>query len=584
MNAMGISVSYTTIYKALRGLSQDSMTEIQGLAVTNPIVVLLDNLNWMDNVHHQLLNNPSTFHSATTVTIVIGEDLGGDLCGPVDKPIFRHLLPDKSHTENFMQQAQFYLFDTLQRAHEVYHQYAGTFSIPPVQALGSTPTLAFEIGLLDIDQSTVAGNMQVIEEVRNILQLPEDMFAERKIAIAGDLLTVSKFQSLKQRRISEVNGSPFERMEWAIPVFQLFHLQMAVVRAIMRTHFGSHDTPGSLAYNISMLGRKRVGPEAKSYHDAKELLRNTFDAMVQRIWLVEMGQPNCSSGLVDCLENERVTFGHDDTQLAKALSCKAKTITGKYFRRESDLLGSLSAADVNAALFIRDMVVYLELCAAIKNGDIGRLEAVLKTVTIMLQAGGSPHYAIELLRLHHGIRYTWTPLRKTAVLSSMLMNTKGRENSWLPSDLYQEHNNRMVKECIKRQGSNRSMDSLKNVTTPNIRTLDTIAENMDNDLGVPYNAGFHRTKSAENDIKSILDSLVENNILSGKDRLAIVERDVELVDNLLDVGITKLINGQFSAFLARVEREDYSSLLRELETGIESDDADAVNYISSIIS
>ncbi|KAF9080707.1 hypothetical protein BGX29_005100, partial [Mortierella sp. GBA35] len=80
---------------------------------------------------------------------------------------------------------------------------------------------------------------------------------------------------------------------------------MAVVKSNLRTHYGSYDTPGSLAFNISMLGRKRVDRDAKNYHDVSELLKNTFDAMVRRIWLVAMGKPDGSSGLAECLKEGR---------------------------------------------------------------------------------------------------------------------------------------------------------------------------------------------------------------------------------------------------------------------------------------
>ncbi|KAG0197030.1 hypothetical protein BGX33_000998 [Mortierella sp. NVP41] len=70
------------------------------------------------------------------------------------------------------------------------------FDIDGGRILGSSPTLAYEIGLLDIDQSTVAGNMQVVEEVRELLDLPEEMFESRKTGIAGDLLSFEAKKSL----------------------------------------------------------------------------------------------------------------------------------------------------------------------------------------------------------------------------------------------------------------------------------------------------------------------------------------------------------------------------------------------------
>ncbi|KAG0364485.1 hypothetical protein BGX24_004577, partial [Mortierella sp. AD032] len=422
-----------------------------------PIIILSDNLNWIDGVHHQLLNNPSIVRNTTTVTIVIGENLGDDLHGPIEQPHTQHLLTgdrndnnhgeevDDSNEDALKPLARFYLFDVLQKFHEPYRMFVTAFKIPNGTLLGSTPTLAFEIGLLDIDQSTVAGNIQVIEHVQELLDLPEEFFKTQKLGLVGDLLTISRFRSAKQRRACEIDSLPSDRWEWAIPIFGLFHLQMTVVKVIMRTHYGSHDTPGSLAYNISLLGRKRIDPDAKLYHNAKELLISSFNAMVRRIWLVMMGKKDSTSGLAEGLEEMCRDLGGDDSQVQERLIIMSRYIYDKYFVSNDVLLGSLCPADVNAALFIRDMVVYLELCAAIKHGDIKRLQAILKPLTIMMSAGGSPHYALELLRMHYGVRYAWTKLRTEAIFSSMLMNTKGEEDSFIPLDLYQEFNNKLVK-------------------------------------------------------------------------------------------------------------------------------------------
>ncbi|ORZ28544.1 hypothetical protein BCR41DRAFT_331178, partial [Lobosporangium transversale] len=76
------------------------------------------------------------------------------------------------------------------------------------------------------------------------------------------------------------------------------------------------------------------------------------------------------------------------------------------------LTGSLEILDGttsrNSALFLRDMLFYLELSSAIKAGDHGRIEEILKWITIMFQAGSTKNYANELLHLHCGFAYSWS--------------------------------------------------------------------------------------------------------------------------------------------------------------------------------
>jgi hypothetical protein len=99
------------------------------------------------------------------------------------------------------------------------------------------------------------------------------------------------------------------------------------------------------------------------------------------------------------------------------------------------------------------MVVYTEFCAAIKAGDVERIEEILKRITIMFQAGNHRNYGLELLRFWYNIRHVWSTFRKDAIFSPLLMNTKGLRNQWIPSDLYQEHNNLLIKQTHATMGN-----------------------------------------------------------------------------------------------------------------------------------
>ncbi|KAG9069636.1 hypothetical protein KI688_010540 [Linnemannia hyalina] len=107
----------------------------------------------------------------------------------------------------------------------------------------------------------------------------------------------------------------------------------------------------------------------------KYATRNTFDAMVRRMWLVELDRKR-----LDTLENDVSGFwaGVDcylmeDRQwfINHVLMTKARAIRDKYLANSATLSQTLGTANINAALFVRDMVAYMELSAAIKAGDIG---------------------------------------------------------------------------------------------------------------------------------------------------------------------------------------------------------------------
>ncbi|KAG0290372.1 hypothetical protein BGZ98_003492 [Dissophora globulifera] len=97
--------------------------------------------------------------------------------------------------------------------------------------------------------------------------------------------------------------------------------------------------------------------------------------------------------------------GMDAGQIHGLVSSKVEDLLNKYiYQVDQD---SLSRSNQNAALFLQHMIIYLELRAAIKIGDIGRIEESLKWITIMFQSGSKSNYAKELLHIHCALRYVW---------------------------------------------------------------------------------------------------------------------------------------------------------------------------------
>lgn len=362
-------------------------------------------------------------------------------------------------------------------------------------------TMSFQLPSMKIDQSTVDGNLEILMTiVTKFLKLPDTWFLDgTRIIIAGDHLTVARVRSAKELRSRDC--TPFERLQWATPVMQLFHLQMLLCTTILRTHFGSRTTPRSLGFFITLLDRKRLALDSPNYHAADEILRNVFDGMVVRLWQVELGTTD--------LEPFLTKLNPDDNLFTTRLSSICDMISSN----STQLANRFSNVNVNAALFLRDMMVYMHLCDVIKAGDIGRLEETLLMITIMFQAGGTKNYANELLRLTYGIRFAWSAQEKRDIMSSMLINTKGKDNGWIPADLFQEHNNLLIKTIHSSKGSNMSWETLANKISTNVQLFSKIAEAVEGECEIPHNNAFHSTVSAYGDILIIAAALKDHDIL-----------------------------------------------------------------------
>ncbi|KAG0240046.1 hypothetical protein BG011_003782, partial [Mortierella polycephala] len=91
--------------------------------------------------------------------------------------------------------------------------------------------------------------------------------------------------------------------------------------------------------------------------------------MVLRLWEVQMRRDPQS----DKLDLE--TYGDIHKQeMHLFLTQSGANIRETYFINSAKLSDNFGNVNVNAALFLRDMVVYKELSSAIKMGDVGRIK------------------------------------------------------------------------------------------------------------------------------------------------------------------------------------------------------------------
>ncbi|KAG0280266.1 hypothetical protein BGZ97_009440, partial [Linnemannia gamsii] len=195
------------------------------------------------------------------------------------------------------------------------------------------------------------------------------------------------------------------------------------------------------------------------------------------------------------------------------------------------------------------MAVYIELGSAIKAGDIGRIRSILPTIMLMMHGGGNTNYACELLRLLHGMRYTWTVEWERRVLSSMLVNPKGVAGGWMATDMYQETNNYLLKAVFAAKGPNMSWDYLRDFVSTNIRAFQEIARMFERAVGAKFHSPAHVRSSSELDVYKVKRAFQESGILTWEP--SDDKRDLpDLVVDLVRAGGNKMGGGALAKFLA----------------------------------
>jgi hypothetical protein len=234
---------------------------------------------------------------------------------------------------------------------------------------------------------------------------------------------------------------------------------------------------------------------------------------------------------------------NDDDNLEGASACEshsfAETVYGMIFKQELERRPIL---DRNALLFLRDILIYVELGASIKQGDIGRISNILQTITIMLQGTGRRCYSLELLRFTYLTRHAWSNEWRRAVLSSMLINTRGHKDRFIPADLYQEHNNCFAKSIYTPKNSNQCWNYLINPISPLLSTLADSKKSTEHQYRTAYNSNFHsKGKKSYCEILAIKLVFQQFSILSGSLERTVFDAATKM-DDILDNGTTKLLD------------------------------------------
>ncbi|KAF9897821.1 hypothetical protein BX616_004923, partial [Lobosporangium transversale] len=279
----GLSVSHQSLIRGMESTSNGALKSVQAKVKASPFLIVYDNINMARRKHNQRLDNQDSFGSGTAATLVTTSVTAEEErhTEPARCLQLKDLMPTTANETHLRETMRFHLVDVLRRNLKGYEEVS--MPVPSKLLLPIKKTEAFPLPSMHINQATIDGNKDVLETIMGqTLKIPSEWFDGKRAVVTGDQLTVSRVRSLKRQRCDDV--STYHRFEWAVPVIQLFHLQMVLSSTILRTHYGDIGVPGSLAYYAAKLRRKRVTPDRFDFHAVNELLFHAFDAMVIRAW------------------------------------------------------------------------------------------------------------------------------------------------------------------------------------------------------------------------------------------------------------------------------------------------------------
>jgi len=255
-----------------------------------------------------------------------------------------------------------------------------------------------------IDESTYEGNDQIIAAVLKYLGFfgadeQKRVGLERVIVWVGDQLTVSRLRGLQNLRSHDWNA--FERMQWMIPTFGWFHLQMAFANSLHTQYYGSKATLGfSHAFDIlQRKGLHSTSTKGTFHHTFEEALFVVGAARFRDIWRQAAGVQN----LKDLQKKSGAELYDIATRIWESYASTAALVRlGKNDDDDADELLPITIR------FNRDLLDYFELDEAMRVGDVGRMEDMLPRLLFRFIGGGNHKYAVEVLELLQGLHREWT--------------------------------------------------------------------------------------------------------------------------------------------------------------------------------
>jgi hypothetical protein len=368
--------------------------------------------------------------------------------------------------------------------------------MPVIDVLAPTKTIHGSLGPIPHDESSNAGNIQILENIfQHQYHLPESAFEQRLFLIYGDQKTTQRIRSIKQRR--EEAERPYDRLQWALPVPALFHLRMNYLYMISRLHFGGpHGDQSTLYDAMNFWTRKKISKSKADFYALEQLIIHSFQARVCALLWCKLAQS-----------------GHDFEDIAQMLA----TYDVESFSRLLDEIvhsygkHGRSTDDQelrNHILFLQHTQVYLLLKYSIKHADLGLLRRAIDRCCVYFHGSGQSKYAYEMLYL---LRLTSTraatPELQRAILANGLVNRQGRADSWYETDRLVEFHNGTLKELLKaKRGSALTLDYLFEHCALNTDFFNSLTKQMESFYSINRNSK-HPEKSAERDIKVMAQRL-----------------------------------------------------------------------------
>ncbi|KAF8218134.1 hypothetical protein K438DRAFT_1702685 [Mycena galopus ATCC 62051] len=563
------------------------MATIGALASSRTNMLVYDNINLMNRIAEQILGRKNAQENGTCATLIPLHNANRDhlLTSHLDESILaaKHLeIGDITLNPT---EAVFFDNALVHTIIRIIIRHGGEgFAKWQAEADAALPVSAEKIDVhktpihplptMEIDESTIIGNIEVIEEITRVLGVkPDDPdYAKYLQLTAGDQLSIARQRAILQARL----GHESRPQSWRhiVPVTGLFHAKIADCHGVLETHFGKSTTrsPGSLGFHNTVLDRLPITlTSLPPFRTCRDLIMVSLYARVLHCLLLVSGKKsletcaqsiNSYSSLVSYAKQIYTTYAGVDRveelrerRIPEERAREAEIKAAKKAKSTGPAAGHIPKGDMvleNAILFMRDALLTREFSDAIKIGDFGRVVLVLRAWTFCYRGSGRSKYAHEMLHLMHNLTCVWTKELRYIILQNWIANPQGKFNCFVELDLVQEHLNFWIKKIYKADGAGHSWEWLS-VISPCVDILRHLATKINNDIGARQGSR-HSSPDLSADISALMTSLAEHEVYREKEG-RVLDADDKPVPDVLSVGMAALTHGSSTTPLAEFNEQ-----------------------------
>ncbi|KII90407.1 hypothetical protein PLICRDRAFT_157547 [Plicaturopsis crispa FD-325 SS-3] len=555
LSRLGVSVSYTTVLKLLRRLSESAKENVRKKAKSRAFLLIYDNINRMSRAWDPDVGQKDIIHNGTAATYVELEDC--DVEKAFDPNTLRaaqeaqgrkklniNVLHDRVDwgklNKTLALQCALILVDhvpTLDKSkrHREVLELRLRVALAIHRMRRGRKSGIYPLATSNHNEGVTGENAYVLDDLATQLGLTKEEVARLLVLIGGDQSTVEKLRALKKFLATCPHG--YSNYGWVLPLIQLWHMGWADLERVLRTHWGGtgvDDISSFRTVNV-LLGRKVKDEKRPDYYPTQHLVFDNLKVEVLDCWKIYLGaqdldeyfrahptEPEDLLKMADELYLQYLTTESYEHALRPDSEGPSKFAAGTPWtdrrppvvEEESqppvDFVGDQVLA--NTILRMRDSLIHYEFQCAIADGDIGRAMNVMAVWTFTFTGSGRSKYANELLELACNFEYEYSEWLKEGVLNNWLVNLSGLEGCWFPMDLLEEKNIKQLKKMAKRRDISFGSDFFRDIVAYNIRAFLEAKKSMESTVRLAHKGGSHRRAKKVAAMKKLTTAVEEREL------------------------------------------------------------------------